>query len=436
MRKFFLAATALIGASALQTHDARAQTTDVPVTTDSFASGLATGATLAPGTMTVRLRSEMRVELGYGTDSATKTATGKNGGVLLGSFIRLYPKFDAKAANGLEYGANLEIRMNSGGTGGSSGNTLYARRYNGYVGTPSAGRLYFGPENTALARLSAGTTMEDFDYTNGFNGDSPLFNSTATTINYPFLRTSTFYTSNKIVYISPAYAGFTIGGSYEPSQSTGEGAITAGSTYNPTTASLANGTNLASTRRNAIDIDAQYKGSFGPVAITSFVGYLQAGHVDDSTATAATAKYKDLGVLATGARITIGRFSVGGNFNTGAVNGNGNGGLIRQGQRNGQNFLVGAQYIIGPVIVGFHYVNENTGGFYSSNALYTKSQLHDQGIAIGGAWDYAPGASLYASALYSQRHQFGYNFVAGTTNTSKGNSVQARAVMVGNVFKW
>ncbi len=438
MRNALFAATALIGVSVLGIIAAHAQqATEPPITTDSFASGLATGATLAPGSITVRLRAQLWVEMSYGTDSGSKTATGKNSGVLLGSYVRLYPKFDAKAANGLEYGATAEIRMNSGtGAGTSTANTLYFRRYNGYVGTPTAGRLYFGPENSAIGRLSAGTTMEDFDYNGGFNGDVPSAISGSTLVNYATLRSSQWYTTNKLVYISPAFAGFTIGGSYEPSQSAGEAAITSGGSLNPTSASLANGTNLTGMRRNTVDVAAQYKGSIGPAALSAFVGYVHAGHVDDSTATAATAQYRDLSVVATGARLTIGQFSMGGNFNTGSLDGNGNGGLLRQGQRNGQNIVAGAQYIMGPVIVGFQYLNENTGGFYSSNSLYTKSQLHDTGIVVGGAWDYAPGATMYVSALYDQRHQFGYNFVANATNSSVGNSVQGRAIQIGNTFRW
>lgn len=435
MRKLLLAATSLMSATALCCAPAQAQTPEPGLTTDSFNAGLATGATLAPGTITVRLRAELRVELSYGTDTGSKTATSKNSGILLGSFVRLYPKFDAKAANGLEYGATTEIRMNSGGIAGSTANTLYLRRYNGYVGTASVGRFFFGAENNAIGRLSAGTTMEDFDYTGGFNGDSPAAVTTATVINYPFLRTSSWYTTNKLVYLSPSYAGFTVGAGWEPSQSTGEATITSGA-IGPNTSSLAGNTGVNSLRRNTIDVAAQYKGSFGPVALTSFIGYLQSATVNDSTATAATAKYKGLQVFTGGARVTLHNVSIGGNANTGTLNGNGNGGLIRQGQQNGQNFIVGAQYVAGPVIVGFQYLNENTGGFYSSNPLYTRSKLHDTGISVGGAWDYAPGATLFVSALYDQRHQYGYNFLAGSANSRTGNAVQARAIQIGNTFKW
>ncbi len=433
MRNIILAATAIVGITALTAGIAQAQTAEPGLTTDSFASGLATGATLAPGTIAVRLRAQMWVEMSYGTDSTTKTAAGKNSGVLLGSFVRLYPKFDAKAANGLEYGATLEVRMNSGaGAGSSTANTMFARRYNGYVGTPAAGRLYFGPENNALARLAAGTTMEDFDYNGGFNGDVPAAINGATLLNWTSLRGAGFYTTNKVVYISPAFAGFSIGGSYEPSQSAGEAGLAAGGTLNPTSASVGSNNNL---RRNTVDVAAQYKGSIGPVAITSFVGYITSGKVNDNLPVASNdAKYRNLSVLAAGARITFGNFAIGGTANGGNLTSNGGGGMERQGQKSGLDVITGVQYIIGPVIVGAQYVVNNTAGNYSSN--YARSMLHESGIVIGGAYDYAPGATLYASALYDQRHQTGYNFASGTANNLSSNSVQGRAIQIGNTFKW
>lgn len=434
MRKIMLAATALAGFSALA---ATAQAAEPVLTTDSFNSGLATGATLAPGTITVRLRALLTTEISYATDSFSRASNGKNSGILLGSYARLYPKFDAVAANGLEYGATVEVRNNNGTVGNNSGgNTLFFRRYNGYVGTPAAGRLFFGAENNALARLAAGTTMEDFDANGGFNGDVPTSGNSATSLNFMSMRGGVFYTTNKVVYISPSFAGFSVGGSWEPSQNPADAQAsnTATAGLSPQTSSFAGGANL---RRNTLDIAAQYKGSFGPVAVTSFVGYLQSGHVNDNTATAVTQQFKDLKVLATGARITYGPFAVGGTMNMGDIDANGGGTLIRQGNKRAFNFITGAQYIVGPVIMGFQVINNDSAGNFNPNAL--RSNLHETGIVVGGAFDYAPGATLFASALYGQRHQGGWNFgtaSASTGNLKVGNSTQVRAIQIGNTFKW
>ena len=440
MRNIMLAATAIVGISALTAGYANAQTTpqaEPVLTTDSFNSGQATGAAMAPATYTVRLRALLVFEGLYGTDSATKTAVGKNSQYYFGTYTRLYPKFDAKAANGLEYGATMEIRSNSGGVGSggaSTANTLFFRRYNGYLGTPTIGRFYVGPENNALARLAAGTTMEDFDFNGGFNGDAPAANNSNLTINFPYLRGASFYTTNKIVYLSPSFAGFTVGGSYEPSESVGETQPSTSAVLNPTTASIAGG---VSRRRNTLDIAAQYKGSFGPVALTSFVGYITSGHIQDSAATAATVKFRDLKAYAGGFRMTIGPFAFGGIANAGDLNDNGNGTLLRQGQKKAQNFLAGFQYTVGPVIMGAQYVNQLSGGNYINSTNYAKSTLHDIGYSVGGAWDYAPGSTVFLNTLYSTRRQAGYNFVAGAATASNvGNTGQARGIAIGNSFKW
>jgi hypothetical protein len=431
MRNIMLAATALVGMTALTAGYASAQTAEPGLTTDSFNSGLATGATIAPGTITVRFRSELWSELSYAQDSATKTATGKESGVLLGSYFRLYPKFDAKAANGLEYGATAEIRMNSGGAGSNTLNTLFVRRYNGYFGTPTLGRVYVGPENMALGRLSAGTTMEDADYNGFFNGDIPTAFNSNVAPSYGFLRQSNTYAQNNLVYISPSFAGFTFGTSWEPTQATADQEPGTASTLNATSSSISGGANV---RRNTYDVAVNYKGSFGPVAVTSFIGYVGSGVVNDSAATALTAKYKGWSIVAGGARVTYGPFAIGGNVNFGQINNNN--GLIRQGQKNGTNIVAGAQYTIGQLIFGGQYINELNGGQYNSNATYTRSMLHETGYALGGAYDIAPGFTAYGTVAYFQRHQFGTGFVAGTSNTSVGNSVQGRAVQIGTTFRW
>lgn len=436
MRTIILAASVLIGAGTCAVDTFAAEPA---LATDSFNAGLATGATLAPGTVTVRLRTLLANELSYATDSFSRTATGKNSGVLLGAFVRIFPKFDAVAANGLEYGATLEVRMSDGAVGTTgTGNTLFLRRYNGYVGTPTAGRLYFGPENNALGRLASGTSMEDFDYWGGFNGDVPTAGNAATTLNFVSLRTSRFYTTNKIVYISPSYAGFSVGGAWEPSQSTGDAqAANSNAATNAAgsqTSSFAGPQNL---RRNTLDIAAQYKASLGPVAMTSFVGYLQSGHVVDNTATAVTRQFKDLKVLAAGARVTYGAIAVGGMVNAGDIDANGGGSLIRQGNKRGLNVIAGIQYIVGPVIMGVQYLNNDTAGNFNPNFL--RSNLHEVGVVVGGAYDWAPGATLYASFEYGQRHQGGWNFgtaSASAGNLKLGNATQVRALQIGNTFKW
>ena len=70
-------------------------------------------------------------------------------------YARLYPGFDGVAANGLKYGASLEIRQDNtfGAGGGADGSItgndrtrglLYLRREWGYLGTDRFGTVRFG----------------------------------------------------------------------------------------------------------------------------------------------------------------------------------------------------------------------------------------------------------------------------------------------------
>ncbi len=433
MKKLILAATALAGIAG------PAMAGDMMIGSDSFAAGLATGAALAPGEIKVRLGVQMWVEGSYETDTTTKVSanqkqstTGKNSGVFLGSYIYMYPKFSAKAENGLEYGAMTEIRMNSGsGAGSSSANTLYLKRYYGYVGTAELGRLYLGPWANAYGRLASGTTMEDFDYNGGFNGDYGNGVNSNANPNWTSLKSGGFYTSNQINYVSPSFSGFSFGFGWEPEQAAGEPAISSGGTLNPTTASYAGNSNL---RRNTINVAAGYKGSVGPVAITSFVGYMTAGRVLDTRP--GDVQYKNFSALGTGARFTIGPVAFGGTINGG--NFQGTGGMERVGQKPAFDAIYGAQYILGQLIVGFQGIVNTSAGSY--NAATPRNQLHEWGVAVGFGYDVAPGMALFGDVFYEHRHQYGYDFVAGgsapTNALTQNNNIQGRGIQLGTTFMW
>ena len=81
--------------------------------------------TPAPGTVVIRLNGKVYagVDLGYGTLRSTSAGTLSNGAatntvgyklnpVSMESYFRLYPGIDGMAANGLRYGAGVEIREN------------------------------------------------------------------------------------------------------------------------------------------------------------------------------------------------------------------------------------------------------------------------------------------------------------------------------------
>src|ERR1700748_2747803 len=85
----------------------------------------------APGTGVIRIngRVEVDVTANYTSVDKSVSATGAPTGYKLNplgvsSYFRLYPAFDGLAANGLRYGASVELRENFGG-GTQSGNTFF-----------------------------------------------------------------------------------------------------------------------------------------------------------------------------------------------------------------------------------------------------------------------------------------------------------------------
>ncbi len=439
MRQFLLAATAASGLVAAIAAPSFAQLPNQPVVTTNFGAGSATGNFPEPGTVVVRFRARLVIDDGIGSDTNTiqKGVNGqpngtKQGNLYFAEYARLYPGFDGTAANGLQYGAALEIRQNNGnnlGLGaGSANNTLYWRREGGYLGTPTAGRLWFGETDGAIGRMLVGT-YEAFDYQGGFNGDVSLNNSAATQLSFPFPDVSRFYTTSKIVYLSPKFAGFDFGATFEPNDSTGQAGAGV-STYISTPGA-------APTRRNEFEAVGRYQGSFGPVAAAFELGYIGSGVVANSTALPTASKAKGLNVLDAGMTINMAGFSVGGHYLGGEINNNTN--PILKGQRHAQDFILGASYTFGTVIVGVQYMNLLNGGtaVTGTNGVVSNggNALHETGVVVGGTWDYAPGALVYVSSLYGQRHQSGIDLLNGGASRFN-NSTIARSLQIGNVFNF
>ena len=193
MRKLLLATVATLGASMGMTAFADAQVT--ADTSGQMATDTDGQVYPTPGTVTVRLNGRFR-EYAYVADNGayrtSNFAQGAVGATTLQQginkldnygfegYARLYPGFDGVAANGLKYGASLEIRQDNtfgagGGTDGSiTGNDrtrgyLYFRREWGYIGTDRLGSVRFGASDNPESLFETGTG-ENFD-AGGLNGD-------------------------------------------------------------------------------------------------------------------------------------------------------------------------------------------------------------------------------------------------------------------------
>ena len=469
MRKLLLATVAVLGASMGVSAVADAQTASpAPGTVtvrlngrfrfygyaaydrdvDNNAAGSATGTVNAAG---------------------TGTLTGQNKQANFGFFeyARLFPGFDGVATNGLKYGASLEIRQDqaSGAGGGVFGSisqqnraraALYFRREWGYFGTDQLGTVRFGTVDGPLGLFLTGN-YENFDG-GGINGDVPGITSQIAT--WPFADVGNYYATNKVVYLSPQFFGFDAGVSFEPSTANFSGgnncnassplgnnfvntagAFTAASGANSSSSSGPGCDRLSSSpvagesarRRNTFEGALRYRGTFGGFGIAASAGYIGGSNVKDNQTVGGVGgavpfnpnpvlgpvrnQFEGLSVGDFGLALTYGGLSVGGHYMYGRINGQW--GLTVKGVPSSEAWLAGASYTIGPVVFGAHYLNYKTPGDIP-NATQGRLRL-EQGVAAGATYALAPGVSLFASYVFSERRQNGYNFVTGQSGVSAAN---------------
>ena len=490
MRKLLLATVAVLGASIGAASVADAQTTSP-----------------APGTVTVRLNGRVRFYAGYtsfsdadnnASGSATGTVNAAGQGTLTGTnklsnygfqdYVRLYPGFDGVAANGLKYGASIEIRQdeNSGAGGGTFGSVsqqdrargaLYVRREWGYIGTDQLGTIRLGSTDQPSSLYMTGN-FENFDG-GGLNGDIPAFIPGNLAINWPFADVGSYYTTEKAIYLSPQLFGFDMGVSYEPSTANVNGGasgcgaggpvggsfVNATGTFTANTGAAGNGAGpgcdqLSSSpinaesarRRNTVDALIRYRGTFGGFGIAATAGVIEGSHVLDnasgpafnssrSNGLAVRDQYQGLSVGDFGVALTYAGFSVGGKFQFGKFNNQW--GLLPQnaGLKNSTAWLVGASYTLGPIVVGVHYLDYINAGDIGNAVL--GRQRTERGFAYGGTYSLAPGVSLFLSGIWEDRKQNGYNFITGqgvsataVAGNPYSNRVSSNLITIGTSFSW
>jgi hypothetical protein len=394
-------------------------------------------------------------------------------------FSRLYPSFDGVAANGLKYGAFLEIRQDNaappgGGANGSiSGSDrdrgeLYFRRETSYIGTDQLGQLRFGGTDQPTSLMLTGN-FENFD-DGGWNGDPALLTGN-TQITWPFSDVGAYYSTTKIVYMSPKFGDLIdFGVSYEPGTGTnGENGGSPGNcpygetvnngivgpmiSNNSIGCDSASSTSIASEagrRRNTFDGVVRLRTAIGPVGVAFTIGGIEGSHVlYNGVVSNTTVRYNGLSLLDSGLQVTYGGLAVGGHILYGRGNNTqGNWALQPTGGVNEAAFLVGSSYTYGPNVIGFHaYTYQSAGSWnqtlrYQANGNNVGKVRYEEGVAVGDTFTLAPGAYLLLTYLYGTRHQAGVDLLSGAVSGSTygkvvtNNNTRAQAIFVGTMFRW
>ena len=434
MRKLLLTTAATLGATVALAGGAFAQTT-VPTPNPV--------ATTAPNTLKVRLDARINWYAGVENSSADNRGGYKEDPYQFQGYIRLYPGFDAVAANGMKYGAAGEIRMPGSahsGAGNSPGSTngtetLFWRRAYGYVGTDQLGTVDFGMVDGTMDNSAFYVgSFEGFN-DGAWNGDLPGFIPGSAQPVYPWQDTGSYYTANRIVYLSPDFSGFKFGIAFAPNTSNlwNANCSVASSTCNSLSSSSS--TSDLKRWRNLIDFGAGYTGTFGPVGVQFGGAYAASDMVHYNGGAAPVGDtYEGISFGDFGGTISYAGFMFGGQIAYGRMNGDWH--PQPKGGVNELAFMLGGQYTTGPVVVGASYFKNKYAGGWTEATTGVARSATDQGIAAGGTYSLAPGMAIYVSYLYGQRHQLGYDHYSGDTDTAVGNNTHSQAFSVGTVMKW
>jgi len=190
--------------------------------------------------------------------------------------VEIHVFVTGKAANGLSYGAVVEVQFD--GVGGSTADLDEAYVF---VSSPTLGTIRFGEEDSAASILQVRAPS-----ITGFGADGAwdvgiLGNSSDRSGGNPSILTgiNDGNDATKIIYLSPQFFGFDFGASYAPNTGEGDRAFnsravdTFGIAAN--TAVAANNTQRDKTGfENEMLVALRYRGTFGGVGIAAAFGYM------------------------------------------------------------------------------------------------------------------------------------------------------------------
>jgi hypothetical protein len=428
-----------------------------------------TYAVPAPGTLVIHLngRVEADVSANFSSVNSGQTTTGAPSGYKLNpvgvsSYMRLYPGFDAKAANGLRYGAAIELRENfAAGTNGSSGTaaaspsantsaeTVFVRRAFTYMAGDQIGLVRLGQTDGVLGLFdNCIFTSQCWDAgESGLNGGGPSQAAPSNVIP-PFVwlsQSGAEYGNNKIVYLSPQFYGFDFGLQYAANEGNAFSNDTGSSPTGSATCGEAsdNCTNLSSgndpTRwLNQVGLGVRYQHNFGAVDFKTYGFWGTAGKEDATAVTivrtapgAGTGdiRYDNLSYYKGGVAVTADNFTAAFDYIGGAING-----ALAERPTGGASMnaeLAGLTYSNGPLTLGSQFGIIDSQG---QADLAGTSQRHEYELALGGNYKVAPGLQLVLEYQYAHRHQGDFDFTTGTDGRTV--DAQYQGVTFSTVLTW
>ncbi|MEI8396426.1 MAG: porin [Rhodospirillaceae bacterium] len=406
--------------------------------------GFCTAATAetAPGKFDINLSGDAFIEAGYvnqSNDGATNNGNTKNFDLI--NRFRLTVNPEAKADNGLTYGAKMRMRA-YWQNGTIDGDQAYVY-VNGTFGNIEAGvqqnpnyQFYvIAPNSFGTGGIDGdwvqgsgwitnqGTFMEPY-FGGGFNN---VTNSTMSTrVNYftprffgsdekTGLMGMVSYAPNNLDMGTAVNRSRTINNSNPLSYNNcGQNALPAGST---TIANNAQGCAY----QNIYEVGVRYDGNLGPVSVSTSLGYQHGDAQTNVLASGTRIAYNDLESYQAGVQFGYAGFLVGGSYmNAGkSAYAKSNSGLGALSLSDQSTWTAGISYETGPVIVGFNYAHGEDAG----DITVPGSRSGDM-LAVGAIYTLAPGMTTSIEWIHSTTDNergfgtdpMGYSTVAGSGN--------------------
>lgn len=326
---------------------------------------------------------------------------------------------NGKAANGLTYGAVIEIQFD-----GNEGTARTARRSASsktaadldeayaFIATPALGQVRFGDEDGPVGGLMTTGIVTNFG-TGGVYGDFEDFviRSGPRTQTAP----GSIGDNTKLVYLSPQFFGFDFGASFAPNSNEGAdtGCIQNGPSYTcdrayafPGATTLGTRTNNTPLRLNEYQGMLRWRGSLAGIGLAASGGFIGSGAIKDMTiANGQASTLNGLEVWMAGLQATAYGFTVGAHYQQGKSNFFWQ--PVVKGDQDMSQIFAGGSYTAGPFTIGANYVfgtyagaaghtfNRNNGAI-TRNANATNGTQRRWGYGVGANYRLAPGLDLVA----------------------------------------
>jgi hypothetical protein len=376
--------------------------------------------------------------------------TGKND---LSSDAEIHIFVNGKAANGLSYGAVIELAfdVNEGSTTGAARRSFTAKTAGyidemyAFIASPTLGQLRVGDEDGPMGGLMNTGIVTNF----GTGGIYGYWQNFTIRPNRTTTSPGDFGDNTKLIYLSPQFFGFDLGLSYAANSGTGQdtGCVnTSGASYGcdrtyAVTGATTNGIQSITDqpqRRNEMQIMGRWRGDLAGIGIATSLGYTTWSALRDMTAAGATATTLRPGqVYEAGLQLTAYGFTVGANYHWGQQN-YFHGSLAR-GDKPMEQYTVGASWTAGPLTIGANsfwgsyagttgFTFNTTTGAYTRNANNTTASMRRYAYSAGATYRLAPGLDLIAEYTRHVIHEPGNN-VAPTSNNQ--DKLTTDVIMVG-----